>query len=299
MATAAELLRQKMAPSAQPATQQVDTAAVAPLLTSSSGADLDDEIRRLEAELAQDDDDESDDESSSDESEDDYKDAHPAGSEGVLNLSQLNEARIESLPPTALPAPGGGGTRTKNSKRALDEQHDNNNSNNEKKKKSKRTKTATNELPVSAGLKSAVEELLRGYQPRSAERLPFYCRVCAQQYDNEDAFLQHKQQEFHQAAVTLERKATYCKLCRKQLTSPVQLQEHLRSRPHKERLDWVQAKQRGGGGGGRPPAHGNGAQNNTTSRQPPQHSSRPPSQPRGGGGRPRPQFSSSNRQQRK
>ena len=44
----------------------------------------------------------------------------------------------------------------------------------------------------------------------------------------------------------MEKKATYCKLCRKQLTSIVQMREHLQSKPHRERMDAVKQRQRGG-----------------------------------------------------
>jgi hypothetical protein len=47
----------------------------------------------------------------------------------------------------------------------------------------------------------------------------------------------HKTTDFHKAAVSVEKKATYCKLCRKQLTSIVQMQDHLESRPHRDKMD--------------------------------------------------------------
>ena len=98
----------------------------------------------------------------------------------------------------------------------------------------------------SSGLKQAVQEVLAGYKARSSERLPFYCRVCAKQYDNETEFFNHKETEFHRVAVETERKASYCRLCRKQLTSPEQMKEHLASRPHKERLQKMIDRQQGG-----------------------------------------------------
>ena len=71
---------------------------------------------------------------------------------------------------------------------------------------------------------------------------------------NEQEFFGHKQSDFHKTAVEVERKASYCKLCRKQLTSPEQLKEHLTSRPHKERMDRARSRNppgRGRGGRGR------------------------------------------------
>jgi hypothetical protein len=95
----------------------------------------------------------------------------------------------------------------------------------------------------SGGIESAVRQILEGYVARSSERLPFYCRVCAVQYSNEDELMSHRQTEFHVKACQIERKSSYCKLCRKQLTSPIQLKEHIRSAPHRERLEQLQSRQ--------------------------------------------------------
>ncbi len=46
----------------------------------------------------------------------------------------------------------------------------------------------------------------------------------------------------------MEKKATYCKLCRKQLTTIVQMQDHLESRPHRNKMDLVKARRRGNEG---------------------------------------------------
>ena len=185
--------------------------------------DIDDEIARLERELANDDDDDSE------ESDDDDRNSfeeQPA----VLSLSKFANDRVEHLPTTALPEPGkydakGMPLKTAKKKRKLD--------------------TAQESNTKSSGLEQAVKEVLSGYQARSSERLPYYCRFCAKQYDNEEEFFRHKKEGFHRAAVEAERKATYCKLCRKQLTSPVQMKEHLKSRPHKERLQAMRSKQGG------------------------------------------------------
>ena len=162
-----------------------------------------------------------------------------------MNLSQLQEERIESLPSSALPALARPDSKSNNKNKRAAALH------NRELKASKRQRTTT----PTAGLESAVQDFLRGYRARSAERLPFYCRVCAQQYTNELEFGHHQTLSPHQTAVALDRKASYCKLCRKQLTSPAQLKEHLQSRPHKERLEFMKGKQlqqRSGGGGQRP-----------------------------------------------
>jgi hypothetical protein len=185
--------------------------------------DLDDEIRRLEMELEQSSSGSSADDDDGDEDED--EDDEPA----VLSLSQFANDRIEHLPGSALPEPGKYDPLQRP----------------RKKKNSKESKNAMREVQKKTdGLREAVQEVLAGYKPRSSEKLPFYCRFCAKQYNSEDEFLEHKQTEFHQTAVAMEKKATYCRLCQKQLTSPPQMREHLASRPHKERLHTVQTRQR-------------------------------------------------------
>ena len=207
--------------------------------------DIDDEIQRLEAELAADDDDyerESEDDSDNDNHSEDSE-RHRQVSFGAIEVKEIESGpyqttaipgdaivclstvakdRIAPLPETCLPK------TTKRALKGIDEDP--------QQKQAKKSK-------VSAGLRDAVKEVLSGYVARSSERLPFYCRVCAKQYKNEQDFFEHKSNDFHKAAVEGERKASFCKLCRKQFTSPVQLKEHISSRPHKERLRHVRARQ--------------------------------------------------------
>lgn len=210
--------------------------------------DLDEEIRRLEAELAQ----SSDDNDDEDES-DDYVDASDNdGSDdirnGIICLSSVADERIAPLPHGALP---------QNKRRTLkniDSVGDSSGQDATRKKSKKRKKSSQGEKEeehtISEGLKDAVNELLQNYVPSSHLKKPFYCRVCQHQSESEEDFLSHKQSEFHRGAVQQERKRTYCKLCRKQLTSIVQMEEHLKSRPHREKMDFVKSKQNGGGGRG-------------------------------------------------
>ena len=187
--------------------------------------DLDDEIRRLERELEAFD--SSDDDSSSHENEEQNKG-------GIMSLSKFANDHTDQLPKSCLPEPG---RYSANSEPVA------------KKKAKRKDKPEIDEQTAgsrqSNGLKEAVQEVLDGYKARSSERLPFYCRFCAKQYNSHDDFFEHKQTEFHQTAVAMERKATYCRLCLKQLTSPAQMKEHLASRPHKERLQSVRKRQRG------------------------------------------------------
>ena len=200
--------------------------------------DIDDEIKRLEDELAADV--ESDSDSMSEEEDrprrvrfgiDTVKEI-PSNQQdqdskeaAVICLSEVSEARIQPLPPSCLPA-----IRKKR------------NNQDDGKKDGKKAKLN--------GLQEAVKEVLAGYVARSSERLPFYCRVCSKQYDSKEAFFDHKDTEFHRTAVEMEKKASFCKLCQKQFTSPVQLKEHLTSKPHKDRLQRVRGRQKPTGRGG-------------------------------------------------
>lgn len=185
-----------------------------------SNLHVDDEIARLEKELMIEIS-ESEDSGSSSE-EDEVPNANQTNP-SILSLSSFADDRVESLPSTCLPVPG---------KYSLS------------KKKRKNSNKSPQPL-VKSGLQKAVEEVLGGYTARSSEKIPFYCRFCSKQYENETTFYEHKAFEFHKIAVALERKATYCKLCRKQFTSPIQMKEHLSSRPHKQRLQNVRSRQQG------------------------------------------------------
>ena len=190
---------------------------------------IDDEIKRLEAELAQSEGSSSDsDNESLNSNEGDAFNAEE--NSRVISLSTLADERIPSLPQNYLPL------RQKSKRLKVDRDMEDEMDPSRKKRKVKNTE-------VSEGLKETVKEMLQNYVARSSEKLPFYCRVCAKQLDNEAEFLEHKKTKFHKLAVKEEQKMSYCKLCRKQFTSPAQLKEHLSARPHRERLNYVQTKQ--------------------------------------------------------
>ena len=243
--------------------------------------DLDDEIARLEAELAADD---SNDDSESDDDDDGYSesdeedtnkerrskrisfgantiheiesnprkknksyDDNKDDSPGIISLSDLANDRIEPLPQSALP-------QNKRRKLKIDQSGDGDNDTKKRKKRKRSDSTEGEEQQhtISEGLKSAVQDLLQNYvRPSHINRPPFYCRVCQHQSSSQEEFNTHKSTEFHVAAVQEEKKRSYCKLCRKQLTSVVQMEEHLKSKPHRDRMDYVKGKQRGLIGGAR------------------------------------------------
>jgi len=215
--------------------------------------DIDEEIRRLEAELnADQSDSDSDEEVVVDDDNDDHDDnLRPVNSDDpkcttdekahVISLSTLASDRIEALPETALPY------NKRRTLKGIDKVDDDRTSDEPKmKRRKKSSETSSSGNNISDGLRAAVKQVLDGYKPRSNEKIPFYCRVCARQYENDAEFFAHKKEEFHKAAVALEKKASYCKLCRKQLTSPVQLKEHLNSKPHNDRLQMMKIRQGGG-----------------------------------------------------
>lgn len=187
---------------------------------------VDEEIQRLEADLQQS-------IGSSDDSDDTENDElygdqrNSAESSQILNLSKLKNERIDRLSAQNLPS---------NSKRTLkiDRKGQQN---------SKKLKGGPQQQEPS-GLEAAVKEVLDGYVPRSAEKLPFYCRYCSKQLGDKEEWTSHQYTEFHKKAVAMERKRTYCKLCRKQLTSIVQMNEHLKSRPHRQELERRKGQQR-------------------------------------------------------
>jgi hypothetical protein len=101
-------------------------------------------------------------------------------------------------------------------------------------------------IPVKSkntGLEQTVKEMLKNYVPASQEKLPFYCRVCQFRGQNIDDLNQHKMTELHKSAISIEQKLTFCKVCKKQFTSPDQMKEHLKGKAHVERMATLKLKQ--------------------------------------------------------
>ena len=195
----------------------------------SNAVDIDEEIKRLEQELAN--------ESPSD---NDSSDDHTT----VVCLSAAAHERIDPLPSHALPV-------SKSRRLKIDEVDElpskatssENGANEGGNRRVKKKARSEQELGPDdkSNMLAAVKGMMAGYVARSSERIPFYCRVCQVQSENETEFLQHKTTEFHKLAVKEEQKASYCKACRKQLTSVVQLHEHLSSKTHRVRMDYLRA----------------------------------------------------------
>jgi Zinc-finger of C2H2 type len=213
---------------------------------------LDDAIRKLEAKLKDDNSTSSSNKDSSDDETNGNNEEHHAR-EGnrntfILTSDISQNERIERLPEEYLPK------IKKRTLKGIDDDNGNNTNNNSKsqrknikKKKANKGKNGngTDENDVTDEIKAKVQNILGNYQPRSAlERLPFYCRYCSKQCGTtEEEFFAHMETVFHKTAVAMERKASFCKLCQKQLTSPIQLKEHLQSKPHRNRLQMLKQKQ--------------------------------------------------------
>lgn len=185
-----------------------------PINDDNSGAptiDLDDEIARLEAELAADNSESYDEDSESDDQieqritgppskkaisfgansmheydsgngrsrlQEDGRDDNFSAS-GIISLSNLADDRIAPLPQSALP-------QNKRRKLKIDSTAPGDitemQSNAERKKRKRSSEPAAEQChQLSAGLKSAVADLLQNYVPSSQLALPFYCRVCQHQ----------------------------------------------------------------------------------------------------------------------
>ena len=94
-----------------------------------------------------------------------------------------------------------------------------------------------------SGLEKTVRELLLNYIPQSVEKKAFHCRICRIESVDIESFESHKLSEMHLVAVKMEKKMSFCNLCRKQFTSPNQLREHISGNGHKEFLAKTKEKQ--------------------------------------------------------
>lgn len=199
---------------------------------------IEEQIAQLEQELNDDSDQEDIADSSSDSSpsdrdgnkEFDNADGLLVESDGVIT-SLRPEERIQPLPRALLPA-----SSCKFSDKA---------SKNKDYAKPKRFRIADAlaDASVASGLERTIAEQLRHYEPASWDKKAFYCRICKYQGNTVEELEAHKATESHVLAYELERKLSSCSLCKKEFTSPDQLQEHIKGRMHKEKLEKVRQYQ--------------------------------------------------------
>mmetsp|Transcript_40356 Transcript_40356/g.41169 ORF Transcript_40356/g.41169 Transcript_40356/m.41169 type:complete len:258 (+) Transcript_40356:385-1158(+) len=202
---------------------------------------LDEQISRLEKEIEEISD-ESDKESESDENKTNIS----TNDDIKVIFSSLSDDKIPPLPPSSLPQPGctkklGTKPKPKRSAEALPSkslkrkrvqfQHDLDGTHeNEVRGCVKRNQITP--PPPSTGLQCAVEELLANYKPTSAERRPFWCRICMYQGADLEDLKNHRSSSLHTLAVQKERKLSFCKKCHVQFNSPAQLKEHEKGKMH-------------------------------------------------------------------
>jgi len=108
--------------------------------------------------------------------------------------------------------------------------------------KKKFTHKSNDDIEATSGLSKVVDEMLRNYTATSADRRPFWCRICQYQGTDLDDLNTHRQSALHTLAVKRERKLSYCRICKKQFTSPAQLTEHEKGKLHIERLESLKSR---------------------------------------------------------
>jgi hypothetical protein len=152
----------------------------------------------------------------------------------ILRLASKLSAkdRIAPLPPSSLPIPMcSKSIRVGSDKKRTAVKFSDEDGGGGKSKKTKKPRAEEN------GLEKTVREQLKNYIPSGTMNKPFWCRVCQLVCKDADDFNAHMVSQNHAIAVKIEMKVSYCKVCRKQFTSPTQLEEHLIGKLHKETMD--------------------------------------------------------------
>mmetsp|Transcript_15007 Transcript_15007/g.44816 ORF Transcript_15007/g.44816 Transcript_15007/m.44816 type:complete len:184 (-) Transcript_15007:52-603(-) len=171
---------------------------------------VDDEIARLEAELA-DDGSDSDDESVEAE----------VVADGVL--ASLESERIAPLPAHLLPQQP---TKKRQSQPPGDPR-----------KRAKGPEALFRAAPPEQI--AAARALVAAAAKSEKIKAPFWCRLCAFRGADLEAYQAHIATPLHLIATKLWKEASACALCRVQTTSPNELAVHLKSKKHLERVAYV------------------------------------------------------------
>ncbi|KAJ1451962.1 hypothetical protein M885DRAFT_487214 [Pelagophyceae sp. CCMP2097] len=185
------------------------------------GIDLDAQIAALEAALGTSDpsSDGSDADDSDASSSDDSDDA--VASKGGLIISSLSKARIPPLAAHLLPA-----SKCKGSITSLDANG----------------KTVFRPAPKKKSpVVDLAQKLVDAALTSTKNKVPFSCRLCAFTGAALEDFEKHKKTLLHGVATRLWTDQSYCRLCRAQCTSPLELRVHLTSKKHLERLSELAA----------------------------------------------------------
>ena len=182
--------------------------------------DYDEQIAALEAELADlDDDDESDSEANAP-----GADYDSDGSDGIedprgdgLVLSSLCAERIPALQAHQLPAvrcakPGAAAARAGGAN------------------------AGPRRIEPAPELRARALALVEAYAKSEKLKVPFACRLCAFVGETVEALERHRRAPLHVLATEVFKSSSFCKVCRAQCTSPVELTTHLTSKRHLERM---------------------------------------------------------------
>lgn len=147
----------------------------------------------------------------------------------VLRSKSFVEERIQPLHASFLPSATCGfssaGAKRPQSKVRFDDARDT-----APKKRANAETSVAAELPD----EMKIRQLLSNY---TAERRPFWCRLCRFQGSNNDEFFEHRESDFHKKAMAMEQKLCHCRMCKRSFTSAVQLKEHMTGKLHNENLN--------------------------------------------------------------
>jgi len=108
------------------------------------------------------------------------------------------------------------------------------------KKKKQRIHPPPKASKAGAGTRTQVKELQATYEAHSHRSM--YCRVCKVEAPTKEALEAHWASDSHKELANIEMKASFCHLCKKQFTSPLQLKEHVKGKAHKERVKGTASK---------------------------------------------------------
>ena len=202
-----------------------------PRFTSVKLSDIDEKIAALEREIDEEDDQsidsDCDDNGEQDNIEEGLLVEKDSDGNVVRMLSVLNDDRIEPLPKRMLPVALYSKRVDINGKKNISET--------KKRVVQFKDDESQSKKPASSKIYS-VQAYKDNYEPASMVGAPFWCRVCQWLGQDLNDFKSHSICVDHLSKLEIERKASSCKLCRKQFTSPLQLKEHLHGAAHKAKL---------------------------------------------------------------
>lgn len=79
--------------------------------------------------------------------------------------------------------------------------------------------------------------LKAGATYEAANKESNYCRACNFKAEDTEKLMLHRQTAEHREAASALQRASFCQLCKKQFTSPLQLREHIIGKAHKDKVE--------------------------------------------------------------